>query len=238
MKIGLLGYGKMGKEIEQIALQRGHSVPLKVDEHNRITITDADIKACDVLIDFSTPHGVMGNIHFAVNASVPLVVGTTGWHDSIPAVGELVKNVKGSLIYGSNFSVGVNIFFALNKYLAGIMDKQLDYNASIHEIHHTQKLDAPSGTAITLGTDIIEKLQRKDKWVDHVSGKENELSITADRIENVPGTHIVTYSSEIDTIELKHVAHNRKGFALGAVLAAEWIVDKKGFYEVKEMFNF
>lgn len=238
MKIGLLGYGKMGKEIEQIALQRGHSVHLKIDEHNRSIITDADIKACDVLIDFSTPHGVMGNIHFAVNAGVPLVVGTTGWHDSIQAVGELVQSKNGSLIYGSNFSVGVNIFFALNKYLAGIMDSHPSYNASIHEIHHTQKLDAPSGTAITLGNDMIEKLHRKEKWVDHLSGKENELSITADRIENVPGTHIITYSSEIDTIELKHIAHNRKGFALGAVLAAEWISDKIGFYEVKQMFNF
>jgi len=238
MKIGLLGYGKMGKEIEQIALQRGHSVPLKIDENNRNVITDLDIKDCDVLIDFSTPHGVMGNIHFAVNAQVPLVVGTTGWHDSIPAVGELVKSLNGSLIYGSNFSVGVNIFFALNKYLADIMDTQPDYNASIHEIHHTQKLDVPSGTAITLGKDMIEKLHTKEKWVDHISGKKDELSITADRIENVPGTHIITYSSEIDTIEMKHIAHNRKGFALGAVMAAEWIANKKGFYEVKEMFNF
>jgi 4-hydroxy-tetrahydrodipicolinate reductase len=238
MKIGLLGYGKMGKEIEAIALQRNHTVPLKVDEHNRITITDSDIKACNVLIDFSTPHGVMGNIHFAVNAGVPLVVGTTGWHDSIHAVGELVKNMNGSLIYGSNFSVGVNIFFALNQYLANIMDRYPDYDPAIHEIHHTQKLDAPSGTAITLGKDIIEKLKKKNKWVNYLSGKQDELSITADRIENVPGTHIVTYSSEVDTIELKHIAHNRKGFALGAVLAAEWIVDKKGFYEVKEMFGF
>ncbi len=238
MKIGLLGYGKMGKEIEQIALHRGHVVPLKIDENNRNVITDADIKACDVLIDFSTPHAVMGNIHFAMNSGVPLVVGTTGWHDSVGAVHELVNNLNGSLIYGSNFSVGVNIFFALNKYLGGIMNNQPDYNVSIHEIHHTQKLDAPSGTAITLGKDVIEKLDRKTDWVDHVSGKQNELSITADRIENVPGTHIVSYSSDIDTIELKHIAHNRKGFALGAVLAAEWIADKKGFYEVKQMFNF
>jgi len=238
MKIGLLGYGKMGKEIEQVALHRSHTVPLKIDESNRNVITEADIKACDVLIDFSTPHAVMGNIHFAVNAGVPLVVGTTGWHDSVNAVSELVTHLKGSLVYGSNFSVGVNIFFALNKYLAGIMNQQPDYNVSIHEIHHTQKLDAPSGTAITLGKDIIDTVHRKTQWVDHVSGKQDDLSITADRIENVPGTHIVNYSSDIDTIELKHVAHNRKGFALGAVLAAEWIANKKGFYEVKQMFNF
>lgn len=238
MKIGLLGYGKMGKEIEQIALQRNHLVPLKIDENNRNIITDADIKACDVLIDFSTPHAVMGNIHFAVNAGVPLVVGTTGWHDAVDEVGKLVSNAKGSLIYGSNFSVGVNIFFALNKYLAGIMDHQPDYHVSVHEVHHTQKLDAPSGTAITLGKDIVDKLARKTSWVDHVSEKQDELSITADRIENVPGTHIINYTSDIDTIELKHIAHNRKGFALGAVLAAEWIADKKGFYEVKQMFNF
>lgn len=237
MKIGLLGYGKMGKEIEAIALQRGHEVPLKIDEHNRLTITEADIKACDVMIDFSTPHSVIGNIHFVMNAKVPMVVGTTGWHDSIDAIASLCNQQNGSLVYGSNFSVGVNIFFALNKYLAGMMDQYLNYEPAIHEIHHTQKLDAPSGTAITLGKDIVEKLNRKTNWTDK-NAKPEELLITADRIENVPGTHIVSYTSDIDTIEMKHIAHNRKGFALGAVIAAEWIVNKKGFFEVKQMFNF
>lgn len=238
MKIGLFGYGKMGKEIEAIALQRGHTVPLKIDEFNRLGITEADIKACDVMIDFSTPQSVMGNIHFAVNSNVPMVVGTTGWHDSIEAIGKLCKDQNGSLVYGSNFSVGVNIFFALNKYLAGLMEQYEGYNPSIHEIHHTQKLDAPSGTAITLGKDILEKLSRKKQWVDKKTNELSDLAITADRVEDVPGTHIISYTSDIDTIELKHIAHNRKGFALGAVLASEWIIGKKGFFEVKQMFNF
>lgn len=237
MKIGLIGYGKMGKEIEAIALNRHHEVPLKITNHNRLTVTDADLKECDVLIDFSTPHAVLGNINRVLLAGIPLVVGTTGWHDSVKAVETLCNEKGGSLVYGSNFSVGVNVFFALNKYLATMMDKFPDYEPTIHEIHHTQKLDAPSGTAITLGMDLIQNLSRKSNWsMDEKDG--SALLITADRIENVPGTHIVTYSSDIDTIELKHIAHNRKGFALGAVLAAEWIVNKKGLFDVKQMFNF
>ncbi len=238
MKIGLLGYGKMGKEIEAIALQRNHTVPLKVDEHNRDAITEKDVQTCDVIIDFSTPHSVMENIRLVLNSGTPLVVGTTGWHDKITEVTANCNAKNGSLVYGSNFSVGVNIFFALNKYLAALMDKYEGYETSIHEIHHTQKLDAPSGTAITLGKDILEKLSRKKQWVDHPTNVASDLVITADRIENVPGTHVITWSSEVDMIELKHVAHNRKGFALGAVIAAEWIIGKKGFFEVKQMFNF
>jgi 4-hydroxy-tetrahydrodipicolinate reductase len=237
MKIGLLGYGKMGKEIESIALQRGHEVILKIGEHNRLTVTEADMKACDVMIDFSTPHAVIGNIHFVLNAQVPMVVGTTGWHDSLEAIAQLCKLQNGSLVYGSNFSVGVNIFFALNKYLAGIMDHYADYEPSIHEIHHTQKLDAPSGTAISLGKDLLGQLKRKTGWSMQPK-QPAELLISADRVENVPGTHEVTYTSNIDTIQITHIAHNRKGFALGAVMAAEWIIDKKGFFEVKNMFNF
>ncbi len=237
MKIGLLGYGKMGKEIEAICLQRGHEVPLKIDEHNRDSITGKDLQLCEVMIDFTTPLSVISNIELVMNAGIPLVVGTTGWHDQLEKVSTLCKEKNGSLIYGSNFSVGVNIFFALNKYMAGIMNQYPDYEPSIHEIHHTQKLDAPSGTAITLGKDILEKLDRKTQWVDEKSTPA-DLLITADRIEHVPGTHIVTYSSDIDLIELKHIAHNRQGFALGAVIAAEWIVGKKGFFEVKQMFDF
>lgn len=237
MKIGLLGYGKMGKEIESIALQRGHEVILKIGEHNRLLVTEADIKACEVMIDFSTPHAVIGNIHLVLNAKVPMVVGTTGWHDSIGAISSLCTSQHGSLVYGSNFSVGVNIFFALNTYLAGIMDQYSEYEPTIHEIHHTQKLDAPSGTAISLGKDLIQQLNRKTGW-SMQPNHPHDLLITADRVENVPGTHEVTYFSEIDTIQIKHIAHNRKGFALGAVIAAEWITHKKGFFEVKEMFNF
>lgn len=237
MKLGLIGYGKMGKEIEQVAIERNHSVICKIINHNRLSITETDLKACDVLIDFSTPHAVLGNIHMVLNAGIPLVVGTTGWHDSVTAVETLCNEKKGSLVYGSNFSVGVNIFFALNNYLANIMNNFPEYRPSVHEIHHTQKLDSPSGTAITIGSDIVKRLDRINKWSDE--GMDNHtLPITADRIENVPGTHIVTYHCDIDTLELKHIAHNRKGFALGAVLAAEWIAKRKGFYEVKQMFNF
>lgn len=238
MKIGLLGYGKMGREIESIALERGHTVTLKVDIHNRSAVTEADIKGCDVLIDFSTPGSVLENIQFVLNAHVPMVVGTTGWYDSIQSIASLCEKQNGKLIYGSNFSLGVNIFFALNKYLAHIMNQYLDYKPSVHEIHHTEKLDAPSGTAITLGNDILEKIERLKQWTDKKSSDSANLSITSDRIDNVPGTHIVSYSSYIDTIELKHTAHNRKGFALGAVVAAEWIVNKNGFFEIKSMFNF
>lgn len=238
MKIGLFGYGKMGKEIESIALQSGHQVPLKITSQNRLEIIEFDLKQCDVVIDFSTPHVILDNINFVLKAQVPMVVGTTGWQDSLKEVETQCTLSQGSLVYGSNFSVGVNIFFALNSFLAGIMDQYPAYEPSIHEIHHTQKLDAPSGTAISLGKDILEKLKRKEQWVDHQTTDDSKLTITADRIENVPGTHIVSYSSEIDTIELKHIAHNRKGFAFGAVLAAEWIINKKGIFEVKQMFNF
>lgn len=238
MKIGLFGYGKMGKEIESIALQRGHQVPLKITSQNRSGIVESDLRQCDVVIDFSTPHAILDNINFVLKAQVPMVIGTTGWQDSLKEVEAQCTLSHGSLVYGSNFSVGVNIFFALNSFLAGIMDQYPEYEPSIHEIHHTQKLDAPSGTAISLGKDILQKLKRKEQWVDHQTTDDSKLTITADRIENVPGTHIVSYSSDIDTIELKHIAHNRKGFAFGAVLAAEWIINKKGIFEVKQMFNF
>lgn len=237
MKIGLIGYGKMGREIESVAQSRGHEVILKITNHNRLTITDADLKQCEVLIDFSTPNAVLGNIHRVLMLGIPLVVGTTGWHDSVKAVETLCLDKGGSLVYGSNFSVGVNMFFALNKYLANMMEQFPEYDPSVHEIHHTQKLDSPSGTAITLASDIIQKLSRKSTWSEK-SGDDSSLVITSDRIENVPGTHVITYVSEIDSIEIKHIAHNRKGFALGAVLAAEWIIDKKGLYDVKQMFNF
>lgn len=238
MKIGLLGYGKMGKEIEKVAIERGHSIDQIIDENNRAEVGPDHIQTCDAWIDFSVPSGIIENIKFVLDARRPLVVGTTGWHDKVNEMNDYCESKNGSLIYGSNFSVGVNIFFALNKYLGGIMDQYTDYKPSVHEIHHTQKLDAPSGTAITLGRDIVTQLSRLEYWVDHESVNESSLGITSDRIENVPGTHVIQYNSGIDSIELKHTAHNRTGFALGSVLAAEWIVGKPGFFEVKQMFDF
>ncbi len=232
MNIALLGYGKMGREIEQIAVQRGHSIVIKADID-----TEYDVREADVAIDFSVPSSALSNITNCFTNNVPVISGTTGWLDDIEKAVSLCKEKNGAFIYASNFSLGVNIFFELNKTLAKLMNQLKQYNVRIEEIHHTQKLDAPSGTAITLADGIIENTDYK-KWrlVDENPDK-MELPITAKRIEKVPGTHSILYESEVDRIKIKHTAHNRQGFALGAVIAAEWLLGKTGVFTMNDVLN-
>ncbi|WP_207427905.1 4-hydroxy-tetrahydrodipicolinate reductase [Pedobacter sp. SYSU D00535] len=245
MKIALLGYGKMGRIIEQFAVDRGHEIVLKIDESNLAEKTSENLQKADVAIDFSTPHSALGNIESCFAAEVPLVMGTTGWYDSIDEIKGKCEAGNNSFLYASNFSVGVNVFFFVNKVLAKIMNRYPQYDVQVEEIHHTQKLDSPSGTAITIAEGILEGVKSKKEWVNELVGgpeevvaKPDQLLIESHRIEAVPGTHTVIYSSEVDDIEFKHTAHSRAGFALGAVLAAEWLQGKKGFYSVTDMFDF
>lgn len=245
MNIALIGYGKMGQLIERLASDRNHEIVLIIDENNRDSIVIEDLQRADVAIDFSTPGSVLSNIELCFEANVPVVVGTTGWYDEIDEVKKTCLAGNNTLLYGSNFSVGVNIFFYINKLLAKAVQPYKQYDVQVEEIHHTQKLDAPSGTAITIAEGIIENNEEKTSWVNNVVGEEGEvipkndqLLIESHRLEDVPGTHTVLYSSEVDQIEFKHTAHSRSGFALGAVIAAEWLQNKTGFFNVKEMFNF
>jgi 4-hydroxy-tetrahydrodipicolinate reductase len=231
MKIALLGYGRMGKTIEAIALSRGHEIVIKTSE----TVTN-DIKKADIAIDFSVPSAAFGNISNCINNNIPVISGTTGWLEDYNKIIDLCEQKNGAFIYASNFSLGVNIFFELNKTLAKMMSALKDYNIDLEEIHHTQKLDAPSGTAISLAEDIVENHNQFNSWkLD--GNEENVLPITAKRIENVPGTHNITYTSEVDTIKIEHIAHSRQGFALGAVVAAEWLIGKTGVFTMKDVLN-
>ncbi len=232
MKIALLGYGRMGKTIEQIALQRGHQIVLKIDENSK----KYDITLADVAIDFSIPSVALTNISNCLNNNVPVVSGTTGWLDKFNEAKELCINNKGAFIYASNFSLGVNIFFELNEHLAKMMRNLSQYQISMEEIHHIQKLDEPSGTAITLAEGII-KHSPKNNWALNVTNNETVIPIIAKRIPNVPGTHSIEYKSNVDTIDIKHTAHNRDGFALGAVIAAEWLVGKTGVFTMKDVLG-
>ncbi|MDB5130934.1 MAG: 4-hydroxy-tetrahydrodipicolinate reductase [Mucilaginibacter sp.] len=248
MKIALLGYGKMGKIIEKIAIDRKHEIVLKIDLDNQHELTTENLQKADVAIEFSTPATVLGNIDKCFQAGVPIVVGTTGWYDKLEQVKQQSEHNNNALIYATNFSVGVNIFFHVNKILAKLMNGYPYYDVQVEEIHHTQKLDSPSGTAITIAEGIVENLDSKREWLNVLTPdggetpdenvKPDQLLIESFRIDSVPGTHTVLYDSEVDTIELKHTAHNRNGFALGAVLAAEWIQGKKGFHSVNDMFDF
>lgn len=245
MKIALIGYGKMGRIIEKYAIERGHEIGLIIDEDNRDDITIEDLQSVDIAIDFSTPNSILANIQQCFDADLPLVVGTTGWYDEIENIKERCLSGNHSLLYGSNFSVGVNIFFHVNKILAQAMKPHLQYEVQVEEIHHTAKLDAPSGTAITIAEGILENSDQKTDWVNYIVEEEkevipkpNQLLIESHRIEDVPGTHTVLYSSEVDQLEFKHTAHSRAGFALGALMAAEWLQNKKGFFNVTEMFTF
>jgi 4-hydroxy-tetrahydrodipicolinate reductase len=231
MKIALLGYGKMGQVIERIALERGHEIVLKKDEFN----TYDGLSTADVAIDFSVPTAAVANISNCFHANVPVVSGTTGWLEHYNEMEALCNEKQGGFISSSNFSLGVNIFFELNEYLARIMAQFDSYKVSMEEIHHTQKLDAPSGTAISLAKGVIEN-SAYAKWTMEAP-KPEEIYIEAKRIGDVPGTHTVTYDSTVDSIELKHTAHNREGFALGAVIAAEWLAGKKGIYTMKDVLN-
>lgn len=236
MKIGLVGYGKMGKAIEKIALERGHSIAFKVDSTN--TIDTVNLVDADVCIEFTQPQLAINHIHKLLEANVPAVIGTTGWGNELENVTSLVNERKGSLIHASNFSIGVNLFFQLNEYLAKLMAPHTDYKISVEEIHHTQKLDYPSGTAITLTEGILSNSPNYTTWNTALNEtplqEEKSIPIKAVREEHVPGTHIISYSNEIDQIKIEHIANNRLGFALGAVIAAEWIVDKKGIYTFRD----
>lgn len=231
MKIALLGYGKMGKVIEKIALERGHEIILRKTSSN----TYDGLENADVAIDFSIPDVAVENISTCINKRIPVVSGTTGWLEKYQEMVQLCKAKNAAFLYGSNFSLGVNLFFELNDYLAKMMAKFNNYNVSMEEIHHTQKLDKPSGTAITLANSIINHTA-KNNWAIE-NQKQDDVFIDVKRIENVPGTHSVFYNSEVDLIEIKHVAHNREGFALGSVIAAEWIVGKKGVFSMKDVLN-
>lgn len=231
MKIALLGYGRMGKSIEVIALERHHSITLKVSDDS----SDYDFSNTDVAIDFSIPSVAVFNIKKALDAGVPVISGTTGWLDRFEDVLDYCKSKNGTFLYASNFSLGVNIFFEINNKLSQLMAGFSEYSTEIEEIHHTQKLDAPSGTAITLAEQIIENTNYNDWTLDEP--KSAEIHIDAKRIENVPGTHEITFNSELDAISIKHTAHSREGFALGAVIAAEWIKDKKGIFSMKDVLN-
>ncbi len=231
MKIALLGYGKMGKVIERIALERGHEIVLKKDEFN----TFDGLSTADVAIDFSAPNVAVNNITTAINTGIPVVSGTTGWLEDYHTIEKLCNEKNAAFLYGSNFSLGVNLFFELNDYLAKMMSKFKEYKVSMEEIHHTQKLDKPSGTAISLANAIINHTD-KNNWAIE-NPKEDDVFIDVKRIDEVPGTHSVFYNSDVDFIEIKHVAHNRDGFALGAVVAAEWIVGKKGVFSMKDVLD-
>jgi len=231
MKIALLGYGKMGQTIERIALERGHEIVLKKDEFN----TYEGLSNADVAIDFSIPAVAVANISNCFRANVPVISGTTGWLEHYDEMAALCKEKNGAFISSSNFSLGVNLFFELNEYLAKMMAKFDSYKVEMEEIHHTQKLDAPSGTAISLAKGVIENSDYTNWTLE--KAKENQIHIEAVRTENVPGTHTVTYNSAVDTIEIKHTAHNRDGFALGAIIAAEWIVGKHGIFTMKDVLN-
>lgn len=232
MNIAIVGYGKMGQTIEEILVERGHNVLVKL---NRKPEPD-DLRNIDVAIEFSSPESAFENIRTLIEHQIPTISGTTGWLKKLDEVIELNKKHDCAFLYGSNFSLGVNLFFELNSHLAKLMSKYPDYKTEIEEIHHTQKLDAPSGTAISLAKDIIENSKNTD-WILGETKSDNIIPIRALRIDNVPGTHTVSYASEIDTIEIKHTAHTRKGFALGAVLAAEWIYGRKGFFSMKDVLG-
>ncbi len=235
----------MGQLIEKFALQRGHQIHLIVDENNRENIRASDIEGADMAIDFSRPEAAVSNIDLCFKANVPLVVGTTGWYDQLDEIKNRCLDGNKTLLYGSNFSIGINVFFHINKLLAAVMNPYKQYDVQVEEIHHTHKLDAPSGTAITIAEGIIDHTDSKSEWLNNLIGegeetipKAHQLLIESHRIDEVPGTHTVLYSSEVDQIEFKHTAHSRAGFALGAIIAAEWLEGKTGFYQVTEMFNF
>ncbi len=231
MKLALLGYGKMGKTIERLALDRGHIIVFKSSS----SLSEGNLEEADAAIEFSTPEAAVKNLKDCFQAKIPVVSGTTGWLDHYDEIIKLCEESNGSFIYASNFSVGVNLFFNLNEKLAKMMGTWKNYNVSISEIHHTQKKDAPSGTAISIAEGILKHSEKKEWKLNGT--KEGEVSITAERINDVKGTHVVSYTSEIDTISIKHEAHNRNGFAIGAILAAEWLQTKTGIFTMKDVLG-
>jgi 4-hydroxy-tetrahydrodipicolinate reductase len=238
MNIALIGYGKMGKEIEQIALERGHKVPLIIDINNQNEFSIENLKKIDTAIEFTKPETAINNIRKCFEASTPVVCGTTGWLEHFETIKEECTKGGKTFFYSSNYSLGVNIFFKLNQFLSKIMNNLPQYEVSMEEVHHTQKLDAPSGTAITLANDIINNLDRKTKWQLDAQDSPEALKISAVRRGTVPGIHTIKYDSPVDYIEMTHSAYSRKGFALGAVIAAEFIAGKKGCFSMDDILKF
>ena len=237
MKIALIGYGKMGHAIEEIALSRGHEIVCRIDKDNQDDFDSPQFKSADVAIEFTAPTVALGNYRRAFAAGVPVVSGTTGWLEHLPELKEACEKGQ-TFFYASNFSIGVNIFFAMNKYLAKIMNNFPSYDVKMTEVHHIHKLDAPSGTAITLAEGILENIDRKDRWTLENAESATDLPIHAIREGEVPGIHEITYESDVDTISIKHDAKSRAGFALGAVIAAEFTAGKKGFLGMNDLFKF
>jgi len=238
MKIALIGYGKMGKTIERIALERGHKIVSVIDVDNLDDFDSAAFKSADVAIEFTVPQVALSNYRRAFASGVAVVSGTTGWLEELPALKNEIEVGRKTLFWSSNFSIGVNIFMALNKHLAAIMNQFPNYNVEMTEVHHTQKLDAPSGTAITLAEGIFENLDRKLAWVKETETKPTEMAIKSIREGQVPGIHTIRYESEVDSIEITHDAKSREGFALGAVVAAEFTAGKKGFLGMQDLLKF
>jgi 4-hydroxy-tetrahydrodipicolinate reductase len=236
MNIALIGYGKLGKAIEEAALQKGHSIGLVITSQNKNALHATNLQGIDVAIECTNPESAVENILTCLQHQIPVACGSTGWLQHLSKVEEICKQLNGCFLYASNFSIGVNLFFTINKYVASLMAKQA-YGIGIKEIHHSQKKDAPSGTAITIAQQILEQNSKFTTWVNATTHQINELPIVSERIDPAPGTHIVNYSSEIDSIELIHTAHNRKGFAHGAVLAAEFIVNKKGVFTMTDVLG-
>ncbi len=237
MKIALIGYGKMGKAIEELAPGRGHEIVLRINRGNVSEFTQDNLSKADGAIEFTGPQAAYENIKKCIEWDVPVISGSTGWLDRLGEINKLCREKNGAFLYASNFSIGVNIFFELNKKLAILMSGQTEYDPSLEETHHTQKKDAPSGTAITLAQQVMENIKRKSSWVNHESANSDELSIISKRIGATPGTHIVKYSSAADDIEIRHIAHNRSGFALGAILAAEFIKGQKGIFTMQDVLG-
>ena len=237
MKIALIGYGKMGKAIEQIAISKGHEIVLKIDISNNDAFNKENISKADVAIEFTGPHSAFENVMKCLEFGIPVVCGSTGWLDKWNEAKKLCEDKNGTLVYASNYSIGVNLFFELNIYLAKLMSNQQEYEVMLKEIHHTQKKDAPSGTAITLAQQVLQYITTKKSWVNRTAENNQELSIISERVDPAPGTHKIKYYSAVDEIEIIHTAYNREGFAGGAILAAEFAVGKKGILSMKEVLG-
>ena len=237
MNIALIGYGKMGKAIETIALEKGHQIVLKIDIDNAADFNQENISKADVAIEFTGPHSAFENVMKCLELGIPVVCGSTGWLDKFETATNYCQEKKGALLYASNYSIGVNLYFEINKYVAQLMSTHKVYNVVMEEIHHTQKKDAPSGTAITLAEQVLAAIQQKKQWVNEASNHPEDLSIISKRIDPAPGTHTIKYTSAVDDIEIIHTAHNRVGFAGGAVLAAEFIHGKQGIFSMKEVLG-
>ena len=239
MKIALIGYGKMGRAIETLAPEAGDEIVLRIDAENQAALTPENLRAADVAIEFTRPEAAFGNILPCLRAGVPVVSGTTGWQEQLPEARAAAERSAAALFYAANYSIGVNLFFAVNRYLARLMEGQPQYDVYLREIHHTAKLDAPSGTAIHLAEEIIAALSRKTHWTgDQSTPQADAIPIASERIDPTPGTHVVTYSSAIDDLRIEHVAHSREGFARGALAAARWLVGRRGFFTMSDMLGF